>query len=169
MNDITRHGHLNVCPTCKPAFLQKLREGAVSVGVMEYAGFWIRAGASIVDSLITGVLGSIIGFLFGIGAPPGDSPEQILTAQGAASGVGFLIGMAYYVFFNGKFGATPGKMVCGIKIVTEEGMPIGYGRAFGRYFASILSGLLCGVGYLMVAFDDEILSLHDRICRTRVI
>jgi uncharacterized RDD family membrane protein YckC len=33
----------------------------------------------------------------------------------------------------------------------------------------MLSAILLGIGYLMIAFDDEKRALHDRICDTRVI
>ena len=44
-----------------------------------------------------------------------------------------------------------------------------YARALGRYFAKILSAAICGIGYIMAAFDEEKRALHDRICNTRVI
>jgi len=47
--------------------------------------------------------------------------------------------------------------------------PITYGRATGRCFAEILSGMICYIGYLMAAFDEEKRALHDRICNTRVV
>jgi uncharacterized RDD family membrane protein YckC len=43
------------------------------------------------------------------------------------------------------------------------------GRAFGRYFAKILSAIILGIGYIMVGFDSEKRGLHDMICDTRVI
>ena len=69
----------------------------------------------------------------------------------------------------GKHGATPGKMACGLKVVSPDGGPVSYGKACGRFFAEMLSGLTLGIGYIMVAFDDEKRALHDRICNTRVI
>ena len=81
----------------------------------------------------------------------------------------FAVYGAYSIFFVGKYGATPGKMACKIKVVDETGAKIGYGRATGRFFAEFLSGLLCYIGYIMVAFDEEKRALHDRICNTRVI
>ena len=77
--------------------------------------------------------------------------------------------MAYEIFFLEKFGATPGKMACSIKVVTAEGGKIGYGRATGRYFSYILSGFICYIGYIIVAFDGQKRALHDYICNTRVI
>jgi uncharacterized RDD family membrane protein YckC len=53
--------------------------------------------------------------------------------------------------------------------MTAECHPVSYGRAFGRYFGTWLSGLTLGIGYIMAAFDDQKRSLHDRVCDTRVI
>lgn len=75
----------------------------------------------------------------------------------------------YTIFFNGRYGATPGKMACKLRVVTADGQPIGYGRATGRFFAEILSGIICNIGYIIAAFDDQKRSLHDHICSTRVI
>jgi uncharacterized RDD family membrane protein YckC len=60
-------------------------------------------------------------------------------------------------------------MVLGLKVVTANGGLISVGRAFGRYFAQILSGLILGIGYIMAAFDEQKRALHDHICGTRVI
>jgi uncharacterized RDD family membrane protein YckC len=76
---------------------------------------------------------------------------------------------AYNTYFVGKFGATPGKMACSLKIVMAGGAPVSYGRAFGRTFAEMLSGMTCNIGYLIAAFDEEKRSLHDHICATRVV
>jgi uncharacterized RDD family membrane protein YckC len=82
----------------------------------------------------------------------------------------FVLLISYEIFFLGKYGATPGKMVCKIHVVTGEGEKITYGRAAGRAFAERLSGLICYIGYIMVAFDNpEKRALHDRICNTRVV
>ena len=34
----------------------------------------------------------------------------------------------------------------GADIVTAEGQPVTYGRAFGRYFGKLLSGMILGIG-----------------------
>ena len=36
-------------------------------------------------------------------------------------------------------------------------------------FAELLSGMICDIGYLIVAFDSQKRGLHDHICNTRVI
>ena len=81
----------------------------------------------------------------------------------------FIIQFAYNIYFVGKYGATPGKMACKLKIVTQYGEPVSYGRATGRCFAEILSGMVCYIGYIMAGFDKEKRALHDHICSTRVV
>jgi uncharacterized RDD family membrane protein YckC len=85
--------------------------------------------------------------------------------------VGLAIGLSYYTFFVGKFGATPGKMATKLLIVNADGSKVSYAKAVGRYFAAeYLSGCFTlFIGYLMVLWDDERRALHDRICSTRVI
>ena len=77
--------------------------------------------------------------------------------------------IGYQIFFLGKYGATLGKMACGLRVVTADGGKISYGRATGRAFAEMLSGIICYIGYIMIAFDDQKRGLHDHICNTRVI
>ena len=96
-------------------------------------------------------------------------PRPTVLVQVLFQIVYFVVYGAYSIFFIGKYGATPGKMACKIKVVDATGAQIGYGRATGRFFAEILSGLICYIGYIMVAFDDQKRALHDRICNTRVI
>ena len=83
--------------------------------------------------------------------------------------VNLVIVVGYYTFLVGKYGATLGKMATKLRVVNPDGSPVGYGKACGRYFAQILSGMICLIGYLMVIWDPERRALHDRICATRVI
>jgi uncharacterized RDD family membrane protein YckC len=71
---------------------------------------------------------------------------------------------------NGRFGATVGKLAVGVRIVRSDGGAITYGRAFGRYWAEMVSSLCCNIGYIMAGFDNpQKRALHDRMCDTRVI
>ncbi|MBV9463243.1 MAG: RDD family protein, partial [Verrucomicrobiae bacterium] len=79
------------------------------------------------------------------------------------------VGVAYNVWFLGRFGATPGKMACGLRVIRPDGEPITYWRALGRTFAEFVSQITLMVGYVIIAFDPEKRGLHDRICDTRVI
>jgi len=156
-DDMIRHGAVHVCANCKPVFMQKLVEGAqIDQPRLRYAGFWRRFLAVLIDSMIFGVLN--VSILL-IGLPFGNF--GILLSY-IARGL-------YEVILVGSYGATVGKTVCQIRVVTADGGRVSYGLALGRYFAKILSGVMLGIGFLMAAFDDEKRSLHDRICNTRVV
>ncbi len=108
--------------------------------------------------------------MIGMAMAGGGTPEELLKAQYVAMGVNLLIALVYEVFFIGKFGATPGKMVLKLKVVRADGQPVSYLRAFGRHWATGLSAIIMGIGYLMAGFDrEQHRSLHDRICDTRVV
>lgn len=156
-----------VCPNCKPVFFQKVKEGIDPRAQMEYAGFWIRFVAKFVDSVIVGVPGYAL--QFGAASFLQDDPNMAMVAMLVGWLISFILQMAYSVWLTGKYGATVGKMACGLRVVTPNGQKISYGVACGRFFAEILSGMILYIGYIMVAFDDEKRALHDRICNTRVI
>jgi uncharacterized RDD family membrane protein YckC len=170
VSDMIPYGGIRVCAGCKPVLMQKLAEGAkVNTGALNYAGFWIRVGAKLLDGIILGILflPPIFYFAFKSTADPKSGAFQIF--QLLAQLVYMAANIAYQVFFLGKYGATPGKMACGLRVITADGGKISYGRATGRAFAEILSGMICYIGYLIVAFDDQKRALHDHICNTRVI
>jgi uncharacterized RDD family membrane protein YckC len=161
-----------VCAECKPTFFQRVREGAELPGLMLYGGFWIRFAAKFIDGIIMGVVSVLLGFVAGmaaIGAASADSPGTAMGVQVVVQIIQFAVAIGYSTFFLGKFGATPGKMACKLRVVRSDASKVTYGRAFGRYWAELLSNLIFCIGYLMAAFDDEKRTLHDRICDTRVI
>jgi uncharacterized RDD family membrane protein YckC len=178
MDQLARFGDTLVCPACKNTYAQKLREGVAPqavVGPYQYAGFWIRVLASIIDSIIVGVVDSIIQFtalrpMLGIGDV--SDPTSLFAAAGAVGVlglVGIVVAACYEAIFVAQMGATPGKMALGMKVVRSDGSRIDLGRSFGRHFAKMLSAIILGIGYIMVAFDSEKRGLHDMICDTRVV
>ena len=77
--------------------------------------------------------------------------------------------MLYETFYLVQYGATPGKMIFKLRVVTPDGGGISWGRAIGRHFAKYLSGITLMIGYIMAGFDSEKRALHDYIAGTRVI
>ena len=154
-----------VCAQCKPRFVQKLREGVdlTQSGAMTYAGFWIRFGAAFVDGIILNVVNFVVGFIFGMTAGQSEEGKIIIGV------LSMFIGLAYDVGCVGTWGATPGKMACGLRIVTAEGGKVSYARALARYFSKLVSVITCFIGFIMAGFDDQKRALHDRICSTRVV
>jgi uncharacterized RDD family membrane protein YckC len=164
-----------VCAGCKLTALQKFREGVGVGAALRYAGFWIRFAAKLIDGLVLFAVNMVVGLVVqgifvGIGSVAG-ADGDVMGIVGAL--IGWLcqmaFGLAYTVFFLGRFGATPGKMACSVKVVRSDGTAITYGRALGRYFADMLSSLTLCIGYIIAAFDAEKRALHDHICDTRVV
>ena len=129
-----------------------------------------------IDSMVVGVIGGIIGMMLGmliipLAAIGGDGGAYALIgAQIAIQLISIAIYAAYYAFFHASSAqATLGKMAVGIKVVRTDGSRISLMRGIGRYFASLLSGLILGIGYLMAAFTEKKQGLHDIICDTFVV
>ena len=137
----------------------------------DYASFGVRFGAKIFDGLIVSVITVLMALPIAwlvLGKIKWEL-DTFTTLIRVFQFGNFLIFAVYDIFFLGKYGATPGKMVCNIKVVTPEGERITYARACGRHFAEIISGMICYIGYIMAGFDEEKRALHDRICNTRVV
>ncbi|MCI0606205.1 RDD family protein [bacterium] len=170
-NELIRYRDSWICTTCKPIFFQRIREGVPIPGTMNYAGFWVRFGAKLIDGVIVWVvemaailaLGPLFGFNMFSSQPPQNLSFLIIYPFLFAASI------FYSVWFVGKYSATPGKMALGLKIVTSAGDPVSYTKALARFFAEMLSAIICYIGYFMAAFDDQKKALHDHICDTRVI
>ena len=159
-----------VCAGCKPVFIQKVKEGVSVAGAMDYAGFWIRTAAFVIDLFILGIINLVIFIPLGMLMPTSpENPMAILSFMPVLMLLQYGIPAAYDTWFVGKYGATPGKMACKLKIAVTDGSRLSYLRALGRHFAKYLSGMILLIGYIMAAFDDQRRTLHDRICETRVV
>ncbi|MEP6956342.1 MAG: RDD family protein, partial [Chthoniobacterales bacterium] len=128
-----------VCPTCKPVFFQKVKEGIEPTREMNYAGFWIRFVAKFVDGLIVGVPGYAVRFGIVALLP---NPESIVTVTLISWLISLSMNITYYTWLHGKYGATLGKMACGLRLVQANGGKVSYGTAIGRFFAEIVSAIV---------------------------
>jgi uncharacterized RDD family membrane protein YckC len=168
--EMIRFNDARVCAGCKPVFVQKIKEGVSVGGALNYAGFWIRFGAIAIDGFILWIINLILFIPLGIFMPTSnENPFATLSFMPLLMLLQYAIPAAYDTWFVGKYGATPGKMACKIKVVVADGTPVTYSRALGRHFAKWLSSIIMGIGFIMAAFDDERRTLHDRICETRVV
>lgn len=142
----------------------------------EAAGFGPRLAASLIDLAVIVLpwTGANLVWAFSHGQPvrveqPGGwSVDLGLPVVGA--GLTFLLAVVYVLYFWVTRGATPGKMALGLQIVTAPGdRPIGAIQAARRLAGYLVSGLLFGLGFLMIAFSGERRGLHDRVAGTRVV
>jgi uncharacterized RDD family membrane protein YckC len=167
-DELARFGDRLICADCKNAYAQKLREGVAVASTLVYAGFWIRFVAVIIDGVILYVAGMLVQLpLAGLLK----SPQADMMLMGA--GITYLIEMAIAATYEGvfvsRFAATPGKMALNLKVVRADGSPVSIERAFARYFAKVLSGLILCIGFIMAGFDSQKRGLHDMLCDTRVV
>ena len=157
-----------VCGPCKPIAIQRIREGVRWAATLEYAGFWIRVGAKLLDGLLLFAVNMVLGALTAlVGVVGGEIAEVIATV--AILPFQLALPIAYQTYLVGRYGATLGKMVCGLRVVRSEGQSLTYLRAFGRCFAEYVSAFTLYIGYLIAAFDDQKRTLHDHLCDTRVV
>ena len=62
---------------------------------------------------------------------------------------------------SSRFQGTLGKLAVQIKVTDLDGNRISFGRATGRHFGKIVSGMILMIGYIMVAFTERKQGLHD--------
>jgi uncharacterized RDD family membrane protein YckC len=119
------------------------------------AGFWRRFAASLIDGILLGIVSGIL---------------QAVLGTGGGYGLGTLITIAYFVYFHGKTGQTPGDAALSIRVVgKDDGAPIGYGRAFVRWLVSLVSGAVILLGYLWMLWDSEKQTWHDKAANAVVV
>ena len=157
-----------------------------------YAGFFVRLVAYIVDNLVVSLF---CGMAFMIVSKTGYLDLTVLTEMAqaflddptSADALNNLMNVPgmwdfmlicsilqtiYFVFFTGKFSATPGKMLFRLRIESAQGEKMNWGIALVRYLASIFTQftlMLYGLGYIIVCIDPKHRALHDWIARTRVV
>ena len=132
-----------------------VRSQAVSpASVTQYAGFWERVVAILIDAIIISAAGG----------------TAVIVTFGHGLALGFLAPWLYEAFMmSSEWQATVGKRVMSIVVTDLGGNRISFARATGRHFAKYLSAFLLGIGFLMAPFTSKKQALHDIIAETLVI
>ncbi len=162
---------------------------AVSAEQPSYAGFWVRAGAFIVDSFIISIPLTILSIplvgynMFQI-MPYMEQYNQTQTVSPEMAsalflfwGTMLLVQLISIVFFWLYFAlfessskqATWGKQLFGLHVTDSQGQRISFARATGRTFAKIISYAILYIGFMMAGWTKEKCALHDFIAGTRVV
>ena len=131
----------------------------------DYAGFWQRAAALLIDWLIVIVVTvpvMVLGFgMREVSLDPAEHSWDLLA---------FLAIAIMVVGFWRYCGATPGKIALGVRIVdASTGSPPPLARLVVRFLAYFLSALPLYLGFLWAAVDRRKQGWHDKIARTIVI
>lgn len=136
---------------------------------LEYAGFWIRVGASLIDTVL--LLCITFPLLIAIYGWSYFDPEQTGFIAGTAD---FLLSyvlpaMAVIVFWMYRQ-ATPGKMLLKLKVVdAKTGGPLTVGQAVIRYLGYFVSSIPLCIGLIWVGLDAKKQGWHDKMAGTYVV
>ena len=132
---------------------------------VEYASFWRRIGAHIIDSFILNIVATVllipVAGALGMGEPSLPALLGMLVVS--------LLPLVYWIVFWTRTGATPGKSALGIRVVSSGGDPVTGGQSVVRCIGYFFSSLVFCLGYLAMLWDDEKRCWHDRMAGTRVI
>lgn len=120
------------------------------------AGFWVRFVASVVDSILLGMVNTLLRLV---------APDPVAFLAGIA------IGFAYFGYFEGgPAGQTLGKKLLDIRVVrSADGGPLRWSTALLRYLCSFLSAIPFGLGYFWMLWDEEKQTWHDKLSSTVVV
>jgi uncharacterized RDD family membrane protein YckC len=162
----------------------------------QLAGWWLRVAAYVLDQLILAVPLMLVYFvflvpvLFAMAQDPSfrsTAPvstiesqrraqvvmERMLPAMFGFFAVALVIPVAYFSFFHGWKGQTPGKMAVRIRVVLETGERVTYVRALIRYLVALalwfffyIPGV---VDALFPLFDAKKQTIHDKAAGTVVV
>jgi len=152
-----------------------------------YAGFWLRFLAYLIDGFIIGFaimalfipLFLLMGGVALLESLPRHGGGRLEPAQFAAFltmifalvGIAISVKWLYFAYQeSGEKQATLGKQALGLYVTDLSGSRITFGRASGRFFAKIISGLIpLGIGYIMAGFTERRQALHDMIASCLVL
>jgi len=136
---------------------------------IEPAGFWIRLGAYIVDSVVIGLVTLVLGIPLAFLLGKSTGSMAIASFGPLFYGMALLLPIAYHIYFLGKNGYTPGKGFLGLQVIRQDGTGMSYGDAGIRFFSYILSSIPLCLGFLWIGFDRNKEGWHDKIADTYVV
>lgn len=134
---------------------------------VEYAGFWIRVGASFIDGLLFAIFTLPLTMIV-YGDALWESESMILGPADFL--INYVLPAVVVVLFWLYKSATPGKMIFKLKVVdATTGNVLTVGQAIGRYLAYFLASIPLLLGIIWIAFDKKKQGWHDKLANTVVI
>ena len=146
---------------------------------VEYAGFWLRFFALLIDNIVLGlglvlVLIPLI-FLTGLrGFLDEFHPNEDLNDAGIFMLMGFVFLLAtaslvltwlYHALMeSSEWQATLGKKALGLVVTDMAGQRVSFARSTGRHFGKIITNMVpLFIGYIMAGFTAKKQALHDML------
>ncbi len=136
---------------------------------VEYAGFWIRTGASIIDSAIILIMTlPILNMIYG--EKYWDNPGSYMVLGVWDILLSYVLPAIAVIIFWIYKSATPGKIATQLSIVdAKTGEKPSTGQFVARYLGYYVSVIPFFLGMIWVAFDKRKQGWHDKLAGTVVI
>jgi uncharacterized RDD family membrane protein YckC len=146
----------------------------------QYAGFWIRFVAWFIDGVVVSIVTQPItlalgsGFSFeveenALGEPTSFNWDLDETRLIIGAIIGFAVPLVYWMVAFSKWGQTLGALAVSIKVQHPDGTLLSPALAAVRYFGSIVSGLIFGLGYFWMIWDGSKQTWHDKFANSVVV
>jgi uncharacterized RDD family membrane protein YckC len=154
--------------------------------IENYAGFWIRFLAYVIDNIVINIIMWILIFpilgVLGIQFAAVEELQELetidpeialalmLSVLPAIITLSLLVSWMYYALLQSSARqATIGKMALNMVVVDINGGRLTFARASLRFFSKIISSAIFMIGYIMAAFTEKNQALHDIIANTYVV
>jgi uncharacterized RDD family membrane protein YckC len=144
-------------------------------GVVVYGGFWLRFAAYLIDMVILWVpklaISTGLGALGHYKVPMSRQGIPMFPDMGSMGGLlNVAMDWLYFALMeSSSWQATLGKRACGLIVTDLSGARITFGRATGRYFGKLISGMILYIGFMMAGWTQRKQALHDMMASTLVI
>lgn len=152
----------------------------------DFAGFWLRFVAFIIDSIILSVvylilLQPLFAFLLPIkydrwselepeGETTGVTMWPTISYLGYAELSLFVTIILYHTLMeSSKYQGSLGKLALELKVTDAEGEKLNFGKALLRNIAKMISSLTMLIGYVMAGLTSKKQALHDIIANALVV
>lgn len=174
--------------TTPPAFAAAAPLPLTNAASLEdYAGFWKRVAAYILDGIVLWIPNTLIASLLGAAAADQAYKQALLAASNnpdlvrqamlayfnalgpAILAQAVLVWLYFAVLESSPLQATLGKLALGIRVTDERGARISFLRATGRFFAKWLSAVILCIGFMMAGWTRRKQALHDMLAGTLVL
>ena len=144
---------------------------------VEYAGFWIRLAAYLIDWMVIWIIDAILGAIFWMLTFPiwawswvSDWGETAAPFWPINTPM-LAIAAAYFICLWARRGETLGMMALKIRAVHADGTSLkwDWGAALLRFLGYIVCWITLGILFIWVAFDSRKQGIHDKIADTYVV
>ena len=137
-----------------------------------FASFWLRALAHVLNALVLSIdafvlMYLVVSFL---------SYDVFVFINSLLWFLLFAIFVRPFIWFLlwpvliSEYGGDVGKLICGLKIVHEDGSNLTFKRAmFREYIAKMAAGALFGIGYYWIFKTEKKQGWHDMLSDTYVV